>query len=1015
MTSPSQQGTSNTGGTLGGGHPAASGALGAPTALNNTRLNAQFPTLNPPKMKTAIYAPSTQIIIMSNGLPIDVSRDLVRGQVVRKENSASSLFFTCANPQLRYTQNSPFHRMDRVMVYMTRTQPIQVFSGYLDTIPWMQAYPGTVDFRATCTLKRLLHTWWNPALPQSLSFFDQMSSSLGTNGDGQGGAATDSGIGSILGSILEKVGNWPPTSIHIQNFPQQFLTFLNNYFVESNMQGNNLDLQNQFHALVTGSDISPGPMSAVGYQGSDPLGTAASAVNSGPQFYLAQIIQAADDRGMGPIVDSTANSQSVQDSANVFESAQAAANPYDAELAKVVAQAGQQVAQYSSNWSTQNANSDAAIIALAAAMVESGGGSSALLMMANNADPDTLTFWHDGVSTNGSSSGLFGLPNTGAWGVPAQRMNPYSSAAMFLDKLNAMTGWRNMDQGQAIWQVLQSSPASIGKYDAAIKEATQLVLAYREAQQGASNAANAALGALPGAGALGGIVGGGSNATGGLGGNALNIATTSPVSTAAGVLGAGRPSPDSEGAVNAASTIVGVPYLYGGTNPSTGIDCSALVQLSFAAIGVTLPRDTYSQKAAIPSVPLNSIQRGDVLQTNYGGHTGIYLGAGQWIQTGGPDGTPGHVEPVPMGGGGLMWAGRVCSNGGADPAAPFSPITGAIPAGTGIPVGTGSGAPGGGGGGSVSGSEPIARNLFSYLFTPAAYASAAANFFTGEKAYIDDIPLMQTITALCQASLRNFQSAPNGDFIAYYPDQFGMDGKPSVLALEDIELTDVHIDLSDDNLTTHVYVEGDNSMIGEADSVMGWLGTCGVATVENQALFQRLASVAPGDVDQNMSGQALMARFGVRPYKNSYSMAGNGGLEFLLACTTFMGKWAGQYETDIGLTFMPELYPGMRIILVGHNLSVYVSAVTHQFDYQQGFRTMATVSAASNPNAANSIYSSLPGFLNPVSTNQTGGGNTTNTGQPATGGFQAPLPGGPLDRPAGSFPSLGSPFNNGIG
>jgi hypothetical protein len=264
----------------------------------------------------------------------------------------------------------------------------------------------------------------------------------------------------------------------------------------------------------------------------------------------------------------------------------------------------------------------------------------------------------------------------------------------------------------------------------------------------------------------------------------------------------------------------------------------------------------------------------------------------------------------------------------------------------------------------------------------------------GVYALLNDQPLLPYIMSLMNSTMRSFCSAPNGDFIAYYPDPFGIDGKPAVVNLEDIELKDCHIDLSDDNMTTHVYIEGDYTMMGNADQAFGWITTAGVATVENPWLFQRLIKAAPGDIDSSMSATDLMKKFGVRPYKDAYQMAGNADLEFLLACQIFMGKWAAQYETNIGLTFMPELLPGMRVNLVGHNLTVYCSAVTHEFDWQRGFSTAATVSAASNPQAASSIFSSMPGFLNPVST--TPGSNTSNTGQNTTGYAKA-NPNGPIN------------------
>jgi hypothetical protein len=70
-------------------------------------------------------------------------------------------------------------------------------------------------------------------------------------------------------------------------------------------------------------------------------------------------------------------------------------------------------------------------------------------------------------------------------------------------------------------------------------------------------------------------------------------------------------------------------------------------------------------------------------------------------------------------------------------------------------------------------------------------------------------------------------------------------------------------------------------------------------------------------------------------------------MEFLAAVKLFLQKWAEQYSTRVEMTFMPELFPGMRVNLVGHNVSVYVQQVSHNFDFSNGggFSTMATVTA----------------------------------------------------------------------
>ena len=77
---------------------------------------------------------------------------------------------------------------------------------------------------------------------------------------------------------------------------------------------------------------------------------------------------------------------------------------------------------------------------------------------------------------------------------------------------------------------------------------------------------------------------------------------------------------------------LGCPYVYGGTGPcQRGFDCSGLAQAAWAAAGVQIPRDSYSQWAALPHVPLSSIQPGDLLIYNGEGHVAIYVGGGYII------------------------------------------------------------------------------------------------------------------------------------------------------------------------------------------------------------------------------------------------------------------------------------------------------------------------------------------------------------------------------------------------
>lgn len=111
----------------------------------------------------------------------------------------------------------------------------------------------------------------------------------------------------------------------------------------------------------------------------------------------------------------------------------------------------------------------AAIIGNMTALVEVG---DPMKMYANNADPETLQFPHDAISSDGSSSGLFQQQNNGAWGTAADRMDPFKSAGMFFDVLKGFD-YHSMAPGDAAQQVQRS--AFPGKYAEKQGRADQLV------------------------------------------------------------------------------------------------------------------------------------------------------------------------------------------------------------------------------------------------------------------------------------------------------------------------------------------------------------------------------------------------------------------------------------------------------------------------------------------------------------------------------------------------------------
>jgi peptidoglycan DL-endopeptidase CwlO len=80
-----------------------------------------------------------------------------------------------------------------------------------------------------------------------------------------------------------------------------------------------------------------------------------------------------------------------------------------------------------------------------------------------------------------------------------------------------------------------------------------------------------------------------------------------------------------------ARRLLGVRYVYGGTSPSSGFDCSGFTRYVFAHFGVTLPHYTFGQYDLGHSVPRSRLQPGDLVFFDGVGHVGLYIGHGRFI------------------------------------------------------------------------------------------------------------------------------------------------------------------------------------------------------------------------------------------------------------------------------------------------------------------------------------------------------------------------------------------------
>lgn len=89
-------------------------------------------------------------------------------------------------------------------------------------------------------------------------------------------------------------------------------------------------------------------------------------------------------------------------------------------------------------------------------------------------------------------------------------------------------------------------------------------------------------------------------------------------------------------AVSIAERYLNVRYVWGGSNPDSGFDCSGFVQYVYAQLGIKLPHYAASQYATTMHVDPSQLQAGDLVlfepRADGPGHVGMYVGNDLFIE-----------------------------------------------------------------------------------------------------------------------------------------------------------------------------------------------------------------------------------------------------------------------------------------------------------------------------------------------------------------------------------------------
>jgi murein DD-endopeptidase MepM/ murein hydrolase activator NlpD len=786
-------------------------------------------------MGTLVYSPDIEVLIESevHGI-INVSDDIVSGNMTLNQNRPHTLSIQLDNPRRKY--DGAFLPNDRIVVRLKRLSFLQVFSGYLESVPFASVWPRAVSITASCSLKRLMYLLYDPGTQAMVDLLNEfVTTSDGTSDDGN--------LTERAKAVLMRVAGIREDNIHVGALPPEWWSTVSDLYAQ----------------------VSP--------------------------FFDASVV----NLDTGTVPGTGAISGDFTPNADGYLTAD--------QIVSLLYQAG---------WTTQEAvvRMGAIVYGESSFKVDvinpltiRGSNAHGLFQIMLPLHEDTLDirdrsrFLSDAAYQAQKAFQLWQIQGWGAWDADAPSTMRTNGQRIITEAISR-TGFPPQTQDQAAnqamadrWAAAAAASSSTTQYDS--------------------------------------------------GGDARLASMANDVASG----GTTFPLP---------------PEFQGTYNDNFGDDRSwnrspDAADKTHDGIDINCPVGT----------PIFAIRDGTIIQAN----ATLGNGAGRRITLVDGDGNHFkyfHLQTISVTEGQEVRAGQQMGTTGRSGASDtsYSPhLHIEMRPGGGeeqniFPVLTGGAAPSGGTSGSTSSTSFLSAEFLT------SQVQEESTVFAGIRRLMNDggNNIHQLVSDLFGSSMRSYCSAPNGDIIAWFPDYFDNYGTAGKAVIEDIELIDFTINLSDTGMVTHQFVTGTyEGLHDEANpnDISLRYNSHGIASIDFPEILRALFGE---DAGIWTDPEAIYKRFGARPNSEGISAlirdpgSGSSG-EFFYAVHQFMFNWAALFSASVQVSFMPELWPGMLMQIPSQGLQVYVQQVTHSWNMQTGFTTSAQVIA---PSGLDGSFMGLP-------------------------------------------------------